>query len=96
MEQAPVSSPKRHFDESHSTEELFAMPENIKEDIALLQELLRDSDEKFRLLYESEPFVYDSLDENGIILEVSQGWLNLLGYTRDEVIGHWLGEFYTP
>ncbi|QEM68735.1 PAS domain S-box protein [Geobacter sp. FeAm09] len=72
------------------------MSENIKEDIALLQELLRDSDEKFRLLYESEPFVYDSLDENGIILEVSQGWLNLLGYTREEVIGHWLGEFYTP
>lgn len=72
------------------------MSKNAKRDVALLQELLRDSDEKFRLLYESEPFVYDSLDEDGVILEVSQGWLNLLGYSRDEVIGHWVGDFHTP
>lgn len=69
---------------------------NDKEDIDLLQNLFRESDEKFKLLYESEPFVYDSVDENGNIVEISAGWLRLLGYTREEVVGHWLGEFLTP
>lgn len=72
------------------------MVNNDNEDIDLLKKLLMDSDEKFKLLYESEPFVYDSLDENGNIIEVSRGWLNLLGYKREEVIGKWLGDFLTP
>ncbi len=54
---------------------------------------LIDSEEKFRLLYERAPLGYQSLDENGHVLEVNKAWLDTLGYTRDEVIGKSFGDF---
>jgi PAS domain S-box-containing protein len=54
------------------------------------------SEEKFRLLYEKAPLGYQSLNEDGIIREVNQAWLELLGYSRQEVIGHWFGDFLPP
>ena len=40
---------------------------------------LRRSEEKFRLLYEKAPLGYQSLDEDGIIREVNQAWLDTPG-----------------
>ena len=57
---------------------------------------LRRSEEKFRLLYEKAPLGYQSLDEDGIIREVNQAWLDLMGYSRHEVIGRWFGDFLPP
>jgi len=37
--------------------------------------------------------VYQSLDEQGNIIDVSDGWLEKLGYTREEVIGKFFGTF---
>ena len=54
---------------------------------------LRESDKKFRMLYERAPLGYQSLDEQGCFIEVNQAWLDTLGYTRDEVIGKWCGDF---
>lgn len=48
---------------------------------------LAESEERFRLLYEEAPLPYQSLDADGTILEVNAAWLELLGYSRDEVIG---------
>jgi two-component system sensor histidine kinase UhpB len=39
---------------------------------------------------------YQSLDEDGIIREVNQVWLDILGYSREEVIGRWFGDFLSP
>ena len=57
---------------------------------------LRHSEEKFRLLYEKAPLGYQSLDEDGVIREVNQAWLDILGYSRQEVIGRWFGDFLPP
>ncbi|MDP2045827.1 MAG: PocR ligand-binding domain-containing protein, partial [Deltaproteobacteria bacterium] len=57
---------------------------------------LRHSEEKFRLLFEKAPLGYQSLDEDGIIREVNQVWLDLLGYSRQEMIGRWFGDFLPP
>jgi PAS domain S-box-containing protein len=57
---------------------------------------LRRSEEKFRLLYEKAPLGYQSLDEDGVIREVNQAWLDVLGYSRQEVIGRWFGDFLPP
>ncbi len=48
---------------------------------------LRASEQKFRLLYQSSPLAYQSLDENGRIIEVNDAWTHLLGYSRNEAIG---------
>ncbi len=53
-------------------------------------------DEKFRLFYERSPLGYQSLDEEGCFLEVNPAWLELLGYSHDEVIGKCFGDFLTP
>ncbi len=46
--------------------------------------------------YENLPLGYQSLDEDGRLLRVNQAWLTMLGYSRDEVIGRWFGNFLTP
>jgi len=59
------------------------------------ERLLRENEERFRLLYENAPLGYQSLDENGCFLEVNQAWLDAVGYSRNEIIGNWCGDFLT-
>jgi len=60
------------------------------------EEALRESEARFRLLYERAPLGYQSLDKNGHFIEVNQVWLDTLGYTREEVIGKSFGDFLHP
>jgi len=57
---------------------------------------LEESEKKFKLLYENAPLPYQSLDENGNILEINKAWLKFFGYSKDDVIGRWLGDFMVP
>ncbi|WP_153109541.1 bifunctional diguanylate cyclase/phosphodiesterase [Propionivibrio limicola] len=54
---------------------------------------LRESESRFRDLYEKAPLAYQSLDIEGNIIEVNDAWLRLLGRTRDEVLGCFVGDF---
>jgi PAS domain S-box-containing protein len=54
---------------------------------------LRESEERFFHLFERAPLGYQSLDSEGHIIEVNEAWLSTLGYTREEVIGKWFGDF---
>ena len=60
------------------------------------EKALSDSEERFRLLFEKAPMGYQSLDANGLFIEVNQQWLDTLGYTREEIIGKWFGDFLPP
>jgi PAS domain S-box-containing protein len=55
--------------------------------------LLKESEERFQLLFNRAPVGYQSLDADGNLLEVNQQWLDLLGYTAEEVSGKWFGDF---
>ncbi|TAN41983.1 MAG: PAS domain S-box protein [Nitrospirae bacterium] len=57
---------------------------------------LQESESHFRLLYERMPVPYQSLDEEGRIIEINNAWLDVFGYAREEVIGRWIGSFLTP
>ena len=57
---------------------------------------LRESEERFRSLYEKAPLPYQSLDNQGNIIEVNDAWLDLLGHERNAVIGHPITEFLDP
>ncbi len=59
-------------------------------------EELRKSEERFKLLYEKAPVGYQTMDGNGYLVEVNDTWLELMGYTKEEVIGRWFGDFMTP
>lgn len=60
------------------------------------EEKLRESENRFRTLYENAPFAYQSLNEEGHLLAVNKPWLNILGYSEDEVINRWFGDFLPP
>ena len=60
------------------------------------EHLLRESEEKFRALFEGTSQAVVLHDENGI-LEVNPSWLQLLGYSRlEDVIGKHLAEVSAP
>lgn len=61
-----------------------------------IEQELKDSEERFQLLFNKAPLGYQSLDSDGYFLEVNQKWLDLLGYTKEEVIGKWFGDFLCP
>jgi len=59
-------------------------------------EQLWQSEERFRSLFEKAPLGYQSLDCDGNFIHVNQQWLDTLGYTHDEVVGKWFGDFVAP
>ena len=52
------------------------------------EEALRDSEERYRALYEDNPSMYFTLDEKGTVLSVSHFGSRQLGYAPEELIGH--------
>lgn len=57
---------------------------------------LRQSEERFFQLFEKAPLGYQSLDENGNFIDVNQAWTEVLGFTKEEAIGNWFGDFIAP
>lgn len=60
------------------------------------EEALKDSERRYRLLYESTPAMLHSIDHTGRLLSVSDAWLEKMEYSRDEVIGQPSVSFLTP
>lgn len=57
---------------------------------------LRESEERYRTLYNKTPVMLHSIDADSRIISVSDYWLQMLGYTRQEVLGHRSPEFMAP
>jgi len=71
----------------------------LKEQIAVHEKanwLLQQNEDRFQMLFNQAPLGYQSLDFDGCFLEVNEQWLHTLGYSREEVIGKWFGDFLTP
>ncbi len=72
----------------------------IGHDITALKETeaaLKASRAKYHDLYEYAPDTYYSLDmQTGRITECNETFLRVTGYTREEVLGRSIFEFYTP
>ena len=58
-----------------------------------LETQLLESEKRFSDLFNKAPLGYQSLDNNGCFIEVNQTWLDFMGYTHEEVIGKWFGDF---
>ncbi len=57
------------------------------------EQALRMSEKQLRSIYENLPLAYQSLDEAGNFIDINKVWLETLGYTCEEVIGRWFGDF---
>ena len=89
--------------------ETHAVPfRNEKEEIVALLGVTRDitaqrqaeealirSMERYRTLYDETPILMQSIDRNGVLVDVNNHWLRTMGYERDEVLGRKATDFYT-
>jgi PAS domain S-box-containing protein len=57
---------------------------------------LRESESRYRSLYHHTPAMLHSIDPDGHLLSVSDYWVEMMGYGREEVIGKPLTRFLTP
>ncbi|HVP77376.1 MAG TPA: PAS domain S-box protein [Thermodesulfobacteriota bacterium] len=58
-----------------------------------VEEALRKSEERFRELYDNAPVGYHEYDNDGLITNVNLTDLEILGYTREEMIGQPIWKF---
>ena len=56
---------------------------------------LAESEARYRALYIRTPAMLQSIDNKGRLINVSNHWLMIMGYTREEVIGQSVGSFLT-
>lgn len=73
--------------------------EGILRDVSerrLADEALKESEERFKLLFDKAPISYQSLDQKGFLIDVNETWLEMTGYPKERVIGHWFGDLLTP
>ena len=59
------------------------------------EEKLRQSEERYRRLYQETPVMIHSIDHDWKIVSVSNHWLETLGYEKSEVLGRKTAEFLT-
>jgi PAS domain S-box-containing protein len=56
---------------------------------------LRESEGRFRSLYHNTPAMLHSIDPDGRLVSVSDYWIEVMGFGRQEVIGSKLTDFFT-
>ena len=57
---------------------------------------LAENEKRFRQMFINVPIPYQSLDEQGNFLDVNPAFLEVLGYSREELIGRNFGDFLLP
>lgn len=83
------------YDDNHQLVGVLSSGEDITEfEDTILK--LKESEKRFRSLFEQAPFAYQSLDKNGNFLEANPKWLELFGYQKEEIIGSWFGDYLVP
>jgi two-component system CheB/CheR fusion protein len=65
----------------------------VEEEIRQVNAQLNAQQKHYENLYRKTPVMMHTITPQGTILEVSDHWLQKLGYRRDEVIGHQITEF---
>jgi PAS domain S-box-containing protein len=62
-------------------------------DRKLAEQALRESEEKYRALFEDAPVGYHEIDKEGRIVQVNRTELEILGYTAQEMLGQPVWKF---
>lgn len=62
----------------------------------LAEERLRESEERFRSLFEEAPVAYHEIDRDGIVQRVNHAECTLLGFQGEDILGKPIWQFVTP
>jgi len=58
-----------------------------------IEKALRESEEKYRDLYDNAPDMYHSVDSDGTIIDCNETESKMLGYKKEEIIGKNVSDF---
>lgn len=58
-----------------------------------MEKILKESEQKFKLLYEKAPVPYHTLNPDGHITDVNEKWCDTFGYKKDHVLGKSIFDF---
>jgi PAS domain S-box-containing protein len=61
-----------------------------------VEDLLRESEERFRSLFEEAPVAYHEIDRGGIVQRVNRAECALLGFAPEEMLGRPIWHFVVP
>ena len=87
-------SVKALFDEQGTFAGFLGITRNISRR-RKMEQALRESEQRFRHLFEYTPIAYQSLDQAGCYIDVNDELCDLLDYRREELIGRSFGEFWS-
>ncbi|MCX7914103.1 MAG: PAS domain S-box protein [Thermodesulfovibrionales bacterium] len=59
------------------------------------EKLLRESEQKYKDLYDNAPDMYHSVNKDGIIIDCNETEARMLGYRKDEIIGRPITDFFS-
>ncbi|MEJ0069215.1 MAG: PAS domain S-box protein [Pseudomonadota bacterium] len=79
-----------------SAEQIAGTTDRLREEIKIRERAeadMRRSQEDFRYLYLKTPVMLHSINREGRLINVSDHWLEQMGYARDEVIGRRFSDF---
>jgi PAS domain S-box-containing protein len=88
-------NPMQRTDYDISILKIFAARAGIEVERKQAEEALRGSESRYRDLYNKTPVMLHSVDHQGRLISVSDYWLQVFGYTRDEVLGRQSSDFLT-
>jgi PAS domain S-box-containing protein len=81
------------------TEEVTVANELLRREIAIRkrsEEALRETQERYKDLWDGAPVAYHTLDTKGIITRVNQTEADMFGYTKEEMVGKPIFAFIAP
>ena len=78
----------------HAEEKLKEAHDSLEEQVKEQTAELRESEEKFRTLYDDNPFMYFTINTDFTVQSVNQFGAELLGYTVSELIGQPLSKIF--
>ncbi|MBU1101045.1 MAG: PAS domain-containing protein [Bacteroidetes bacterium] len=53
----------------------------------------KEDDLKYEIFFNNSPLIYQSLDSEGKFIDINDTFVNTFGYSKNEVIGNWFGNF---
>src|SRR5579859_5732557 len=65
-------------------------------DRQILEQRLRDSERHFQSWFEDAPIACHEVDRNGLVMCVNQAECQLLGFSREEMVGRPIWDFMAP
>jgi PAS domain S-box-containing protein len=80
-------------------ERSFAIIKNCIQSFALIYRMenkITEEEHKYKTMFEYSSLPFHSLNSDGLIVDVNPMWVETLGYSRNEVIGKWFGDFMHP